>query len=208
MMSPARMPALAAGLSCTTSEMRTPLALLEREALGELGRQRLNGDAEPAARHLALGRQLRVDPLGHVDGNGEADADIAARAREDGAVDPDHFARHIDEGSARVARVDGGVGLQEVVEGTLADRAPLGADDAGCHRLLEAEGRADGQHPVADLHLVGVAERGRGEGSAALETQHGEIRSLVDPGQLGFVFLAVGRRRLDLASPARPRGHW
>ena len=160
--------------------MSTPLGSLSAEALGELGRQRLDGHAEPAARHLALGRQLRVDPLGHVDGDGEADADIAAGAREDRAVDADDLARHVDERAARVARVDGGVGLEEVVEGALADRAPLGADDARRHRLLEAEGRADGQHPVADLDLVGVAEGGRGEGAAALEPQHGEIGALVD----------------------------
>src|SRR3970282_434252 len=108
-------------------------------------RTRLDDTAEPAAGDLSLGDQLGVDPLGHVGRDREADADVAARAREDGAVDSDDLARHVHGWPARVARVDRRVRLEEVVEGSLADGAPFGADDARGHGLLEPERRADGQ---------------------------------------------------------------
>src|SRR3712207_7731665 len=49
--------------------------------------------------------------------------------------------------AARVAAVDGGVGLDEVLEAPVreAGRAPLGRDDAGGHRLADAERVADGR---------------------------------------------------------------
>src|SRR5262249_7158397 len=106
------------------------LRVAQTKALGELRRQGLDRDAEPTARHLAAGGELRVDPLRHVDRDREPDSHIAARAREDRAVDPDDLARHVHEWPAGIARVDGGVGLEEIVEQPLADRAALGADDA------------------------------------------------------------------------------
>src|SRR3546814_7523954 len=45
---------------------------------------------------------------------------------------------------ARVALVDGGVGLDEVVVAAGIDVAGAGRDDAGGHRAAEAEGIADG----------------------------------------------------------------
>ena len=36
-----------------------------------------------------------------------------------------------------------------------------GADDAGAHRAVEAEGAADGEHGVADVQVGAAAERGR-----------------------------------------------
>ncbi len=65
----------------------------------------------------------------------------------------------IDERSAAVARIDGGVGLQEIlVHVHVQPGAPLGADDAVRDRTGQSEGRADRQHAIADLHRVGVAE--------------------------------------------------
>ena len=73
-------------------------------------------------------------------------------------------ALEVDERAAGVARVDGGVGLDEVVVAALADDAVLGAHDARRHRVLESEGVADGHHPLAGPHALGVAQRQGEEG--------------------------------------------
>ena len=69
--------------------------------------------AEVAARHLAL-PELRQEALGGIDRSGEAEALRAAAA--DGGVDADHFAVDVHQRAARIAEVDGGVGLDEVLE--------------------------------------------------------------------------------------------
>ena len=96
--------------------------------------------------------QALHDGLGHVDGDGEADAHVAAGAAGDGGVDADDLAVRVDQRAAAVAGVDGGVGLDEVlVVGDADVGAALGADDAGGDGLVEAERIADGEHPLADL---------------------------------------------------------
>ena len=75
--------------------------------------------------------------------------------------------------------IDGGVGLQEVLEAQagvvqVQIAAALGADDAEGDRVAQAEGAADGQHEVADLQPVAVAQRG-GHQVGALERQHGHV---------------------------------
>ena len=54
----------------------------------------------------------------------------------------------VEQRAAGVARIDGGVGLDEVVVRALVDVPPERADDAGGHRVLEAEGVADRDHPL------------------------------------------------------------
>ena len=72
---------------------------------------------------------------------------------------PDHPAVHVDQRTAGIAGIDGGIGLDE--ELIIAD-ADLGArhrrDDAVRHRLSDAERIADRQHHVADLQIVGIGE--------------------------------------------------
>ncbi len=65
---------------------------LDAEGLGELRGEVLDLHAEPAAVHLAVVDQLLHDLARHVDRDGEADADVAAAAREDGGVDADQLA--------------------------------------------------------------------------------------------------------------------
>ena len=56
----------------------------------------------------------------------------------------------VEHRAARIAAVDGGVGLQKIVVGTGIDIASARRDDAGRHGAAQAEGIADGDHPVAD----------------------------------------------------------
>src|SRR5262249_17611986 len=66
--------------------------------------------AEPAPFHLALFRELGQERLDQVDGNRKADGSVARRH----AVDADHLAGHVHEGTAGVAGIDGGIGLDEI----------------------------------------------------------------------------------------------
>src|SRR5690606_37051902 len=117
----------------------------------------LHMHAQRAALDLAVLQQLRGDGADHVSGNGETDADVAAGARQDGGVHANEPAAQVDERAAGVARVDGRVGLDEILEvlGVQAAAAD-GGNDAGSHRVREAERVADGDHEIAHLHLVGI----------------------------------------------------
>ena len=99
--------------------------------LGQVRGQVLDRHAQPAAHHLAVLEQALHDRPGHVGGDGEADALVAAGAREDRGVDADQLAVHVDQRAARVAGVDRRVGLDEVlVVGDAHVGAALGRDDA------------------------------------------------------------------------------
>ena len=77
---------------------------------------------------------------------------------------PTSSPRRVDQRAAGIARIDRGVGLDEVfVVGEADVGAARRADDAGGDRLAELERAADGQHPLADLQLGRVAPRHRDE---------------------------------------------
>ena len=90
----------------------------------------------------------------------------------DGGVDADDLAAQVEQRPARVAGVDGGVGLEEVevparVEpGTSSRVRPLALRMPGAHGVREAERVADGDDPVAHLDRVRVAERRAGRARA------------------------------------------
>src|SRR6266511_1623381 len=116
------------------------------------------------------GRELGHELLGLVDRDREAQADVAGLRADagDGGGDPDDLAGGVHQRPARVAGVDRGVGLDGVADGhgrpaalVDAEAAVQGADDAGGDRPFQAERAADGQHGVADLEGVAVAQ-GRG----------------------------------------------
>jgi hypothetical protein len=66
-------------------------------------------------------------------------------------------------------------------------------------RCLQPKRRADGDHPVSDLHPIRVAEPCELElGLAVVELEHREIRLLVGADDLRLVLAAVERDDLDL----------
>ena len=85
----------------------------EAEAVGERLVDGLDGDAEPAALHLAGGHELALDVHRDVDRDREREALVAAAAGIDLRVDADHLAGHVEERAARVAGIHGDVGLDE-----------------------------------------------------------------------------------------------
>src|SRR6185295_17170693 len=166
---------------------RVVLDLADQSAVGPLEAERLRGlevqvldlDAQIAAADLPLVAQLRQDLLERRDRHGEADV---LGAVVDRCRDPDHPAVHVDERAARVAEVDRGVGLDEVLERGVADadRSPLGADHAGGDRLVEVERIADDHHPVADARPVAVAELEEAQAVAGVDLEQSDVGRRVD----------------------------
>src|SRR5215813_2817192 len=77
---------------------------------GELTGQHGAVDAGPER------RLLQEELFGRVDGDHEAEALAPPGLRDVVTDDTDHLARHVEHGAARVARVDGGGGLEELGE--------------------------------------------------------------------------------------------
>src|SRR5699024_12259798 len=71
-------------------------------------------DADGGVPDLPLGQQFGRDVPDVIDRDREAESDRPARLGEDRRVDPDHRAARVDERTAGVAGVDGGVGLDGV----------------------------------------------------------------------------------------------
>jgi hypothetical protein len=106
---------------------------------------------------------------------------------QDDAVDPDQVARGVDERPARVARIDRGVRLDEILEPVDAEVvAAKGAHDAERDGVAEVERVADREHEVADLHPVERRERDRRKFSPST-LMHREIRFGIGPADRALV---------------------
>ena len=83
--------------------------------------------ADPPADDLAFA-QLRQQVAYRVDGNREADPDVALAltVADDGGVDADDFAAHVEERAAGVAGIDRRVGLNEVLKAFGVQPAEIG----------------------------------------------------------------------------------
>ena len=109
----------------------------------------------------------------------EADADRTAGRRDDRGVDADHLAFEVEQRPARVAAIDGGVGLDVVVVGARLDVAIARRHDAGRHGAAEAERIADGHHPFAEPQLFRIAEFHRLERLLGLDPQQRDVGLLI-----------------------------
>src|ERR1700741_2641709 len=93
-------------------------SLLRRnvESLSEVRCDFLNPYANVSAHHFPVLQNLIHHMLGHVDGNGEADTLITARASgKNRGVDSDQLATNIQQCASGVPGIDGGVGLNEIL---------------------------------------------------------------------------------------------
>ena len=115
-------------------------------------------------------------------------------------IDGDNFAFAVEERAAGIAGVNRRIGLDERY--IIAARQVAGdcADNALRRGVREAEGRADGQYPVADLHLIGIAEFGDGQ-VFALDFYQRNIGAFVQTDDFGAVFLVVVELHAHLVRP-------
>src|SRR3569623_593837 len=100
---------------------------------------------------------------GAFDRHGEPDADEHALRSgiENGSYDADYFAVGVDQRAARVARIDGGIELDQVFQQTITFRrnelAPQTGDNAGGDRRADAERKADRKYFLARIEIGGSA---------------------------------------------------
>ncbi len=154
-------------------------------------RHRLHRDAQPCVLHLAMLDDLLGHALGHIDRDGERQPFKRAGLREDLRVDADHFTLGVEQRPARVAGVHRHVGLNEGHHAVVGQRAALGTHNARGHRVVEAVGRTDGQHPVTRLQIGRVAQPHRGQiGRRNLD--HRDVGLGVVAQHLGLVSAMVG----------------
>ena len=154
--------------------------------------------------------QAAEEILDLVDRDGVADADVHAAALFEAAaaVDADQFAVGVEQRAAGVAGVDRGVGLDAV--GVFQQRAGRllvavrAGDDAVGHGRLKIGGQqeriADGEAPVADLHLVAVGHLGGGKVVAAQQLDQGHVAGRIDADDHRVVQPAVGHAALHVAA--------
>src|SRR5690606_25440336 len=126
------------------------------------------GDAQPRPLEAARLDQHRHDAAHDVRGDGKADAAVGRLARgADLRVHADHLSAQVEQRPAGVAGVDRRVRLDDLRDAVAAhdaagrDAAPRGADDPGAHAAAQAEGVADGDHPLAGPYVIRVAQRDR-----------------------------------------------
>ena len=119
----------------------------------------------------------------------------APAGRFDGGVDADYLAIEIDERPAARPRIDGRVGLEEVLDAdgrAKAHLAVLPADDSMRHRLVEPEWRPESQHPLTDAHFIAVSEKG-GRQRVVGQPEHGDIGLRVRPDARRLEDSAIGQ---------------
>src|SRR5262249_47471051 len=110
------------------------------------------------------------------------------------------FAAIVNQRAARVAGIDGSVGLDEIFVVLDAESAALSsADDTGCHSLADAERIADRQNLIADLHLGRVADRDIGK-MIRLDLKHRDVALRISADDACLEFAAVAERHLNIVS--------
>ena len=173
---------------------------LDAKAFGDVVGDLLDAHAEPAAARLAVLAELVDDGNGARRRHRETDTDRAARGRNDRGVDADDFAVEVEQRTAGIAPVDGGVGLDVVVVRTRVDVAVARRDDTCGHGAAETERVADGDDPFAKPQLVGIAEFNGLERLVGVHAQQREIALCIPADQLGGNLGAVVENDVDLVS--------
>jgi hypothetical protein len=122
--SPFRMPACSAGDFGTHFGDQRAFVALGVKGGRQFGREVLRADADAPAPHLAMGNDLLHDEMRHADRQGKSNADITAAGRQDCGVDADQLATQVHQRPARIARVDRGIGLDEILVAFDSKSAP------------------------------------------------------------------------------------
>src|SRR5215510_3495909 len=103
------------------------MGVVQVEGLEQVRGNTLNRYAQPATRDAAFVAQLHEHFFGKIDGSGKTDA---LATRDNGGINANHLAAHIEQGTTTVARIDRGIGLDEIVIGTSTNNSSLGTDNA------------------------------------------------------------------------------
>ena len=172
------------------------------EPIGELRIERLGGDADVGVLDAPVGAELVERALDQVDRDREADPLVASRGRVDLLVDADHAPVGVEQGAARVAGVDRGVGLDRALDlegGQRLDRAVGRRDDADRQRLLLHERAADRRNRLAGLYRVAVSQLQRVQVEAIrVDLEQRDVGVRVEADDARGHLVAVGELDVDL----------
>src|SRR6185369_505187 len=114
----------------------------------------------------------------------------------DGGIDADHLPVDVQKRPPGVARIDGSVGLDEVLVGFNAHVGAAGGRyDADSHGTVQTKGIADGNSPLPDFKLVRITEN-RYRKIGRIDLDNGDVGFLVRADNLGVIHLVIGE--LDL----------
>src|SRR5262249_15034279 len=148
------------------------------------------------AHDSAVLHELREDVPGHVDGNGKTNA---LRGLDDRRVDADDLAGGVDERPAAVARIEGSVGLNDVVNQMAGDGAQAssqGADHAGGDGGLKSQGTADRDHELPNPQLGGISQRSVGQ-MTSFGLDHRQVGPGITANQSAGEVEAIDRANAD-----------
>src|ERR1700730_3899746 len=172
------------------------LGVLGAESRSDIGCQVLDRHPDAATLDLTVLDQLVHDLASHIDRDGKADTNITATRCHYRRIDADDPSLQIDQRASRIARIDRGVGLDEILIAFDAGAAPERADDPRGHGLAEAERIADREDKIADLQAIGVADRNSGQTTAG-DLQQGNVGIGIAADQFRFEMAIVLGRDLD-----------
>ena len=169
----------------------------------------LHGDThDHSAADITVLNQIIDDWLCLVDGDGKADTLILGRCNLL-RVDSDDLSIGVDQRTARVARVDGSIGL-DAVDGAAAgggdwtvDRRHISHCQGACQ--LQSARVADGDDLLTDLHLVRVSKFCRSQ-SGGIDLQNRKVGLFIRTDHGGIVFAVVVEHYLDAGCAADNMG--
>ena len=157
-------------------------------------------DTRKRGAHVRMHRRLAVDDLvgnvlGVVNRNGKAHARAGARIALDKRINAHQLTIVVNERATRVARVDGGIGLDHVgIDGVTVGRAHGRGAIQRRHntrrdRLFVTERRTDCHDPLAHVELGGITDLDRRElgGVGVLELDDGQVARGIVAHELGLV---------------------
>src|SRR5690606_6220720 len=135
------------------------LVAIDIQRSRKIRHQILNHHAELAALDLTVFQNLIDTVPDHTRRDRKTDTDIAAAGRDDRRVDADQLAAQIDQRTAGVAGVDGGIGLNEILIPLNTEAgATQRTDDAGSHGLPKPERIANRDHKISNLGRIAVRQ--------------------------------------------------
>src|SRR5208283_208954 len=142
-------------------------------------------NANLAPMNVPLGADLVIDVADDIAWNGEAQAFITARLRQDERIDADHVTIDIHQRPAAVARIDGSVRL-DVDRGTIGIDLPrCRADYSHGNGVLQSQRAAEGEDDLSLFELIGIGELERRQASH-VNLQYREVVLAVEADEFGL----------------------
>ena len=159
-------------------------------------------DAQPRMPVIAQFNQIRQDAAHNVDWHGKADAGARTRWTKDGCVYADDAPAAVEQGTARVAPVDGRVRLDYAGNGPSVcalKGASQGADDAGGQRPFKLAKRiADSDGTLADSQIRRCSQFNRRQQTfRRIDLEQRQIGACIQPDYCGRQDCVITETHLD-----------